>query len=144
MEVSTNSAQKTQELAFKIAGDLKVGDIIALQGDLGSGKTTFVQGLARALGVTRRVTSPTFVFVKSYPAQINQQPTVLYHIDLYRSQSAHDVASLGLEDIVADPNVVICVEWPEKAPELFQRATIKISFYNISDNIRRIVVDRNI
>lgn len=138
MEISTNSAQATQELAFKIAGDLKAGDIVALQGDLGSGKTTFVQGLARALGVTRKVTSPTFVFVKSYPAQLNHKSVTLYHVDLYRTQTGRDVDSLGLADILSDKEAITVVEWPEKMPEIFDRAAVKINFTTVDDNTRKI------
>ena len=94
--------------------------IIALSGDLGSGKTVFVQGLALALGSKRPVTSPTFTLVNEYPCS---RP--LYHADLYRIEDPSEADGLGLEDYM-EAQAVVAIEWPEKAPHIFPSETIRV------------------
>lgn len=94
--------------------------IIALSGDLGSGKTVFVQGLALALGSNRPVTSPTFTLLNEYPCI---RP--LYHADLYRLEKPEEADSLGLDDYM-ETQAVVAVEWPEKAPHIFPQETIHV------------------
>ena len=136
MEIITKSSQQTQNLGEKIGLDLKPGTIIALSGDLGSGKTTFLKGLAKGLGIKKRIVSPTFVFVKQYfVGKIN-----FYHADLYRIENPKDTQGLGLKELFEDPNGITAVEWAEKFPEVFPEETIKMNFTYLNDKERKIVI----
>jgi tRNA threonylcarbamoyladenosine biosynthesis protein TsaE len=104
--------------------------IIFLQGDLGSGKTTFVKGFLKAFGVVPRGASPTFVLMKHYRVARRRGNAVthLYHYDAYRLASAHDFEALGFRDAVADPRAIILIEWPEKISTPALRPTQRIRF----------------
>ena len=91
--------------------------VLGLSGDLGAGKTTFVQHLARALGVTESVTSPTFVIMKSY-ATTDPQWQQLVHIDAYRIESVDELAVLGFATLLQQNNTIICIEWAERVASL--------------------------
>ncbi|MGH2739977.1 MAG: tRNA (adenosine(37)-N6)-threonylcarbamoyltransferase complex ATPase subunit type 1 TsaE [Actinomycetota bacterium] len=104
--LATSAAEETKKVAGAIAELLGPGDVVSLAGDLGAGKTTFVQGAAEALGVTEPVTSPTFVLVREYRS--GQVP--IYHVDVYRLDRLHEVLDLGFEDFL-DPHGVVFVEW---------------------------------
>lgn len=100
--------------------------IICLWGELGSGKTTFTQGFARGLGITSRLLSPTFIIVRRY--QIPHKNGFLYHLDLYRMKEPKDVSSVGFEEMVADPNSVVVIEWPERLGTLLPEKRLDIHF----------------
>lgn len=93
--------------------DIQPGTILALSGPLGAGKTTFVQAFARALGVKDRPASPTFSLVRTYKTKHPSLKT-LVHVDAYRIEDQREVMALGLEDALAEPGTVLCLEWPEK------------------------------
>lgn len=100
-----------------LAKELRRGDVLALYGNLGSGKTTFVQGLANGLGITRRIISPTFVIVRSYKLRTNNDEQItkyLYHVDLYRMENEKDIEGIGLHEILQDKFGIIVIEWAEK------------------------------
>ena len=101
----TGSAEETKALAGSIAALLQSGDVVVLAGDLGSGKTTFAQGLGRALGVTEPVVSPTFTIVRQYEARLP-----LVHVDVYRLDHLQELHDLGLEELI-DGQAVTLVEW---------------------------------
>ena len=109
---NVSSVEETWELARCLAPELKPGDVICLEGDLGAGKTTFTQGLAAALGVPGRVNSPTFCIVQEH-----RGPSLLVHMDLYRLHTEDDVIAIGWEDYLAEGAILI-VEWPERAGAL--------------------------
>jgi tRNA threonylcarbamoyladenosine biosynthesis protein TsaE len=113
----TTSAAATRELAAALSPVLVAGDVVLLAGDLGAGKTTFVQGLARGLGVTEPVTSPTFTLVRAYRCRHDRIGTLL-HADLYRLDRLSDVVDLGLAEMVEDDAVAV-VEWGDVARSLF-------------------------
>ena len=98
------------------------GGVIALQGELGAGKTTFVQGLARALGITRPVTSPTFTLVGEYPG--GRLP--LIHMDLYRLRSPDDLLVIGFPEYL-ERNALVAIEWPDRAGDLLPPETIRVT-----------------
>lgn len=101
--------------------------LVALSGELGAGKTTFVQALAKELGVTNTVQSPTYVLMKSY--QISYKNfTRLVHIDLYRLEKPEELAALQLENYLNDPQALICIEWPERAGGLLPKPDLTIKF----------------
>ncbi len=108
-----SSVEGTWEVARKFAEELKPGDVVCLEGDLGSGKTTFTQGLAAALGAKRAVTSPTFCIVVEHPTE----RLLLVHMDLYRLHDADDVLTIGWEDYLAR-GAVLLVEWHDRAGDL--------------------------
>ena len=146
MEVTTESAEETKALGRKIADTLKGGEILALSGNLGTGKTTFVQGLAEGLGYASRVTSPTFILMRSYPLPITHHPspiTNLYHVDLYRFEEnvENEAVNIGLTDIWQNPKNVVVIEWAEKIANLLPKNTQKIEFSNKGDNLRKITIN---
>ena len=137
MEVITQSPGETQKLGQKIGSDLKSGKlkkrIICLYGDLGSGKTTFIQGLAKGLGIKKRITSPTFVFVKKY------QPS-FYHVDLYRIEKLEETKGLGLGEIFSDPQALVAIEWAEKIKEMLPKERINLWFNYLNQNERKVII----
>lgn len=123
--IVTNSIQETIEFAKKFARKLKPGSILCLEGQLGSGKTTFVKGLAEGLGLKHpgQVKSPTFVLMHIYKAKIP-----LYHFDCYRLDSTEELENIGFQDFVNDPQAISCVEWAEKAKGLIPSHAKHIRF----------------
>lgn len=131
----SNSPEETKDFAEKFAKNIKPPKLIALYGGLGSGKTTFVQGLAAGLGIKKRVLSPTFVFIRTYQLDNNAE---FYHVDLYRLDSERDLATIGLSDILDDKNAIIIIEWPEKIEALLPANTIRIKFEVLGESNRKI------
>ncbi len=138
MVTTTHNAEETIELAQQIAKKLVGGEIIALHGDLGAGKTTFTKGLAEELRVEDIITSPTFVVLKNYPAKIKDKEIVFVHIDAYRSETIDDIKSVGIEDFMNRDDVVMIVEWPEKIAEILTGQIININFKIIDEKTRKI------
>lgn len=134
------SVEETWALATQLAAELKAGDVICLEGDLGAGKTTFTQGLAHALGVKGRVTSPTFCIVQEHPATGAASIPLLVHMDLYRLHGEDDVLAIGWEDYLAQ-GAVLVVEWPERAGALIPPEARHIVFLHKGEENRRIDID---
>jgi tRNA threonylcarbamoyl adenosine modification protein YjeE len=111
--------------------------VLALTGELGAGKTTFTQTLARALGITEAVTSPTFVVMKRYPLA-HPLFTALVHVDLYRIDDVEELLPLRFTEAVSDPKNIVVVEWPERAPGALPVDAISISFTVNDDGSRTI------
>jgi len=128
MEFITKSTKETQDLGKKFAATLKGGEVILLQGDLGSGKTTFVQGVAQGLGVSRVITSPTFILMRTYSIP-HATDLSLYHLDLYRLEHGADreIEALGVFDLWGKPDAIVCIEWPERIKKIPSHA-IRITF----------------
>ncbi len=131
--IITNSAEETIEFAKRFARGLKPGSVLCLEGNLGSGKTTFIKGLAEGLGLAHpeRVKSPTFVLMHVYKAKVP-----LYHFDCYRLDSAEELENIGFEDFINDPHAISCIEWAEKAKGLLPAHAYWIHF-EISGQERR-------
>lgn len=132
MQKDLLNLKETEELANELAGKLQPGQVVAFYGDLGSGKTTLIQFIAKKLGVTQPVTSPTFVLQKNYPLD----DFSIAHIDCYRLNSLDEARGLGFEELFADPKYLIFVEWAEKIEGLLPENTIKIKLTTIDDNKR--------
>lgn len=111
--VRVRNVAGTWEVAAALAAELRHGGLVALHGELGAGKTTFVQGLAAALGVGRPITSPTFTLVCEYPLG----DRLFVHMDLFRLRSPDDLLSMGFEEYL-DSGAIVAVEWPERAEDL--------------------------
>ena len=139
MTREVGSVEETWALAGEVAATLKPGDVVCLEGDLGAGKTTFTQGLARALGVSGRVTSPTFCIVQEHRASSPDSAVgLLVHMDLYRLHGEDDVLAIGWEDYLAQ-GAVLVVEWPERAGSLVPPDARRIAFRHLEGDERRLV-----
>lgn len=139
MTTITKSTDETYAFARKIAETLSPGDIVTLQGDLGSGKTTFTQALGRALGVKKRITSPSFLVMKTYTIDKGIIKR-LNHIDLYRIENEQDIKIMGLEDFMSDPEAITIIEWPEKMGSLLPQRRIALEFEYVDENTRKIAI----
>jgi tRNA threonylcarbamoyladenosine biosynthesis protein TsaE len=137
IEYESYSYEDTSKCAAEFAKTLHGGEFIAMYGDLGAGKTAFVQGLAKALGIDRPVTSPTFTVVNEYEGRLT-----LYHFDVYRIDDEDEMYAIGYDEYINAGGVCI-VEWAEKIEELFPPDYIKISVFkddSKGDNYRKIVI----
>ena len=128
----SGNARTTREVGFRIGRKLKSGDVVAVEGPLGAGKTVFVQGVAGALGITEAVGSPTFTIISEYRGKIT-----LYHMDLYRLNSPQEFAFLGVEEIL-DGSGVTVVEWSEKAGDELPERAVRVSI-TIDGNGERLI-----
>ena len=126
-----SSVEETWALAGRFAAGLVPGDVVYLEGDLGAGKTTFTQGLAAAMGVPGRVTSPTFCIVQEHAGE-----RLLVHMDLYRLHGESDVEAIGWEDYLAE-GAVLAVEWPERAGSLIPADAKRVIFRHLDGEERR-------
>lgn len=131
--VITRSADDTRALAASLLAGLPGKTVFALYGELGSGKTCFVQGLARAMGISRAVTSPTFTIAREYPG-----PRPLFHLDLYRIRDSAEAVNMGFEDYASGPGVA-AVEWAERAEDILPRNTVRIRFSPGASESERVV-----
>ncbi len=148
----------------KLAGDIACGllespskntaTVVALFGDLGGGKTTFTKALAKELGVSETIVSPTFVIMKTYPIRTDgrkarptsngtntpnaKRYTFLFHLDAYRLDSADELRAIGWDEILSKPENLIVIEWPERVKRLIPKAALRIKFKFIDDKTREI------
>ncbi len=129
-EIITKNPKETQKLGMLLAEEIKDGRVVALSGELGSGKTTFTQGLLRGLGIKGPYTSPTFVIMKKYISNI-------YHLDAYRV-GEKDILDLGWEEIISEPENIIIVEWADRIKNIIPKDSIWIEFGWLAENERKI------
>ena len=141
MEKIVNSTEETKQLAKKIAKKLKSKDVLALYGELGTGKTTFTRFLVDALGIEARVQSPTFILARAYKTE-NSSAKIkkVNHLDLYRLKSKEEVADLGLKEYFNQPKSMSIIEWPELAEDYLPERTVTIKFKDLGENKRKINV----
>jgi tRNA threonylcarbamoyladenosine biosynthesis protein TsaE len=142
MKCIVKNLEETQKIAYDFVKNLSAkksnATIIGLYGDLGAGKTSFTQGVAKAFGVTDNVTSPTFVIEKIYELQ-NQKFSCLIHIDAYRIEKSEELLHLGWQEIISNPHNLILIEWPERVADIMPEH-IHINFSHISENGREIEI----
>lgn len=137
VEFVTNSEQETEELGARLAERLEPGAVIAFTGDLGTGKTAFTRGLARGLGISDRVTSPTFTIVNEYEG--GRLP--LFHFDMYRLGSSDELFDIGWEDYLARGGVC-AVEWSENVSDALEEGSVLVEIRRgARDNQRVIAVE---
>ncbi|MFH0852235.1 MAG: tRNA (adenosine(37)-N6)-threonylcarbamoyltransferase complex ATPase subunit type 1 TsaE [bacterium] len=142
----TKSAVETQKLAADIIKRLtgkKTGKnalVLALQGELGGGKTTFVQGMAKALGVKEKITSPTFVILRHFNILASRHFSNFYHIDCYRLDNPKDLADLGLGEILKDPENLVVIEWADKVKSLIPKGAVWVRFEWVSEEERKLTI----
>lgn len=147
-EVTTTSATETKKISGSLASELvhshtlrSTALVVALEGDLGGGKTTFTQGFIRGLGVHTRVLSPTFVLMKRYPLPSGFDFTSCIHIDAYRLDHPDELLRLGWREWVKDPNTLIVVEWADRVKKLIPDDAIHIRFEFVDETTRKIFIN---
>ena len=134
---TSDSREQTQKIASDFAKQLKGGEVLCFYGSLGSGKTTFAQSIAKTLGVKENITSPTFVLMKKYKAKNKIE---FYHMDAYRLSGPGEALDLGLEEIWADKNNIIAIEWADKISNILPEKKIDICFEPLGENKRKITI----
>ncbi len=140
-EFTTRSGAETIEAGRKLAQLLTPPQLLILRGDLGTGKTTLVKGLAEALDAAEadEVTSPTFTLIHEYDGARDGQPVKLYHLDVYRLEGERQLETLGLDELLT-PDALVLVEWGEKFKSIRKKATGEIVIASTGGDARRITV----
>lgn len=143
-EYVSRSEERTRAIAAGLASDLPAGSVVALRGELGSGKTVFSSGMLSALGVPAPHQSPTFVIMHRYdlPAASAGGIRRVYHIDAYRLDDPTDLSELGFEEWVTDPEGMVLIEWPERLGTLVPPDRLVVALESISESERKIVICR--
>jgi len=134
--VTTGSAEETRAAGAALARGLGPGDVVALRGELGAGKTCFVQGLVRALGAAAWATSPTFVLVNEYRGDLP-----VHHVDAYRAGGPAEMVDVGLPELI-DGDGVTVIEWAERVAPLLPARTVHVSIEGVGDEPRVIRIRR--
>ncbi len=147
MKVSffTKNPNQTKKLGKILAQEIlknplkKRALLLGLEGDLGGGKTTFLQGFAKGLGVKEKITSPTFVIIKKFhlPYSVFHE---LYHIDCYRIKKPREILDLGFKEIISNPQNIIAIEWSDRIKKILPKDILFFKFDFINKNIRKIVL----
>lgn len=138
---TTTNYKQTQKLGETLAKEIlelptnKTAIVLALKGNLGGGKTTFLQGFAKGLGIKEKILSPTFVIMKKFKIKKNSN---FYHFDCYRFNKPEDILELGFKEIISNPENIVAIEWPGKVRKVLPKKVIKISFKFIDKNKREI------
>jgi tRNA threonylcarbamoyladenosine biosynthesis protein TsaE len=133
--IQSHSAAETEALGARLAERLGPGDVVALTGELGAGKTCFTQGLARGLGVAGRAVSPTFVLINEYRGRLP-----VHHVDAYRTESLTELLDLGLDELFSGDGVTI-VEWADKLLPLLPAHTVHVHIEGVGDEPRTITLN---
>lgn len=136
MKLSSSSPEETEDLGFRFGELLKAGDVVGLYGDLGAGKTTFVRGIARALGISPRdVTSASFTIIAEYPGN-----PPLSHVDLYRLEDPAAVDDTGIWDCIGGASVCV-IEWAERLRGLSNGGLIRVAILDRGEQEREIIIE---
>ncbi|HVK96333.1 MAG TPA: tRNA (adenosine(37)-N6)-threonylcarbamoyltransferase complex ATPase subunit type 1 TsaE [Flavisolibacter sp.] len=134
MNVTIDAVNEFAEYFWKVAGNQKV---FAFFGEMGAGKTTLITALCKAKGVTDPIGSPTFSIINQYQYHEGDQAKTIYHIDLYRLKDEEEIIQAGVEDCIYS-GAICMVEWPQKAPELFDENTVQVKIEAIDATNRRV------
>lgn len=149
MEFISKNTKETQKIAADLACKIiksKKRAIIALEGELGAGKTVFVKGFAKEFGVKTKVKSPTFVLMKKYPVPLKNNKTIIkniYHLDCYRINGIKELKIPEIKGIFFETDSVVLVEWPERIKKIIPSNIIKVHIDHVSENTREISVTSN-
>ena len=148
----TFSPRQTLSLAEKLARDILRGEgkenrrqkafLVGLEGNLGGGKTTFLKGFAKGLGIKERILSPTFIILKKFKVK-SLKFEVFYHIDCYRIEKPEEILTLGFKKIISDPKNIVCIEWADKIKKILPKETLWIKFEIKNKNQRKISIFGN-
>ena len=143
---TTKNPSQTRKLGEKLAKEIlmkktKKAVVVGLIGELGGGKTTFLQGFAKGLGIKEKILSPTFVIMKNFsPSCLNSKFKHFYHIDCYRIQKPKEILGLGFKKIISDPENIIAIEWADRIKEALPKNVVMLEFDFINKNTRRITI----
>ena len=135
LQIISNSVEDTERFAEQLAHSFVGGEVLLLCGELGAGKTHFVKGLARGLGIDEVITSPTFALHNIYSGRL-----ALNHFDFYRIEDSEEVAILGLDEFFYDKNAIAAIEWSNNVKNLLPKHCITVTINKIDDNKRQITV----
>src|SRR5208282_2185915 len=140
-EFTTQSGADTVAVGRKLAGLLKPPQFLLLRGELGTGKTTLVKGIAQALDAAEpdEVTSPTFTLIHEYHGTRKGKPVKLYHLDVYRLEGERQLETLGIDDLLT-PDALVLVEWGDKFKSIRKRSTGEIAIASVGGDARKITV----
>jgi len=133
-EITSARPEETEDAGERLGRTLEPGAVVALTGELGAGKTCFIRGLVRGLGVTGRATSPTFVLINQYPGRVP-----VYHVDAYRTESLTELMDLGLLELLGGGGVTI-IEWADKLESLLPPEAIHVHIDGVGDQPRAITI----
>lgn len=136
----SHSAEQTIDLGIDLGRRLHRGDIVALHGPLGAGKTTLVKGIARSLLIEEPVTSPSFTLIAEYEGLQDGLPIVLYHVDLYRISHHREIEDLGIEEILNGSGICV-IEWAEKAAEFLPESAIQVEIVLLEGEDRSVEIE---
>jgi len=136
--IITKSEKETHVFALKMGKNLQGGEVLALSGELGAGKTVFAKGLALGMGYEDNISSPTFVIMKVYDLSNNKKIKCFVHVDTYRINSSDGIKEIGLSEYFKRKDVVTLIEWPENIKEALPLNVINITIENINQNSRKI------
>jgi len=136
LDFFTRSPEQTRRIGMRLGGEIKTGDIICLQGDLGAGKTTFTQGIAQGWGSIDSVSSPTFIIVNAYRRATGER---IFHLDAYRLDSIPEAEELDFDAMLAEGALII--EWPEKLGSLIPEERLLIQLDHIAEEHRQMRIN---
>lgn len=140
-DLITHSPDQTRRIGYLLGRLLQGGDVILLAGPIGAGKTTFVQGLARGLGIEGYVQSPTFTLVAEHRGQTAQgEPVYLYHLDLYRLEGDADLVTFGYDEYFDAPDGIVVIEWPDRLAADLPADYLLIVLDHLADSKRRLTL----
>lgn len=143
--IITNNKLETENIGLELASQFGGGEILALDGNLGAGKTTFVKGIAKGLGIKKNICSPTFVIMNQYSLK-NKAIKYLYHLDAYRLKSKKDLENIAFFDIINNPENIVVIEWANKIKKYLPKKIINIKFlisksnHQALDGKRKIII----
>lgn len=141
IEFISRSPEQTRRVGARLGMLLSGGDVVALEGNLGAGKTVLAQGIGIGWGATTSLISPTFVIVRRHTR--NQDDGYFYHIDLYRIAWPAEAENLGLTELLGDPGAVCVVEWAERATDLFPKEALWVTLRTLDDQRRSLTFRAN-
>jgi len=141
---TTKTFKQTQKIGENFSKQIlkqnlgNIATVLGLQGELGAGKTTFLQGFAKGLGIEEKVNSPTFVIIKKFKIP-NSSFKFFYHIDCYRLSTPKEILDLGFNEIMLNPENIVAIEWPEKIKKIMPKNATLIKFKHSEENKREIL-----
>ena len=135
--IVTSSPEETERVGLELASELQAGAVVALVGELGSGKTTLVKGIARGLFVREAVTSPSFLLARTYQGKLP-----LHHLDAYRLNSASELDEVGLRELLPPEEGITVVEWADKIAELIPSGSLWVHLEHLGPNRRTLTISR--
>ena len=138
--IITKSDKETFDFAKDFSKELKGGEVVFLEGDLGAGKTVFAKGLSEGLGYEKNVSSPTFVLMRIYELGKNKKIKTICHVDAYRLSSEDELLDIGIKDYINEPETVVIIEWSERIKRKIADKVIKVKISFKSETSREIKI----